>query len=332
MTWLWIGAAVLLGGVILAGIAAMIARYRKEIRFYRERVESLGSQVTGTACGPVEYLRSGEGYPLLVVHGAMGGFDQGMWLAHGFDLTQYQLICPSRFGYLRSPVPEKANLDMQADAFACLLDALKIETAAIFAASSGATSAIRFAARYPERVSALILLSPDSPGEVMMPMPPKFVFNILFGSDFIHWALVTYFPKFTRTVTELAPRNYPLTPEYESMLKKIQLGDLPVARRFAGMVFETFTVLDEFMASVTPESPYPLSKIDTPVLVINAADDRISLPANVRRLAGLMPNARLYFAPDGGHLLFGHTEEVKAEIAAFLRSHTSEKSPNRTTQ
>jgi pimeloyl-ACP methyl ester carboxylesterase len=40
----------------------------------------------------------------------------------------------------------------------------------------------------------------------------------------------------------------------------------------------------------------------------------------VRRMAEQMPNARLFVVPDGGHFLFGHTEEVKSGIAQFLIS------------
>ena len=104
----------------------------------------------------------------------------------------------------------------------------------------------------------------------------------------------------------------------------VQLGDLPVSRRMDGMIFETYTCAAEFNASVTAASPYPLSRIETPVLVINAADDPISIPENVRDLADQMPNARLFIVPDGGHFLFGHTEEVKAEIIRFLRSSLAE--------
>ena len=111
-----------------------------------------------TACGPIEFARIGEGYPLLVVHGAMGGFDQGLFLARNVDIPNSQTIAVSRFGFLRSPVPPGATLDTQADAFAALLDALEIRQAAVFAVSAGSTSAIRFAARHPERVSALILI------------------------------------------------------------------------------------------------------------------------------------------------------------------------------
>ena len=37
-------------------------------------------QVIETDCGPIEYARIGEGYPVLVVQGDMGGFDQGLML------------------------------------------------------------------------------------------------------------------------------------------------------------------------------------------------------------------------------------------------------------
>jgi pimeloyl-ACP methyl ester carboxylesterase len=266
----------------------------------------------------------GEGYPVLVVHGALGGFDQGLWLARqmGHNISNLQVISVSRFGHLRSPVPAGANLDSQADAFACLLDALEIRQAAVFAASGGSTPAIRFAARHPERVSALILLCPDAPPG--MPLPPRFVFDTLLRSDFLYWAMVTFFPKSMQNVADLVPKGYALTPEYEAVIKQILKGNMPVSNRIDGFIFETYTTAAEFQASVSATSPYPLSKIETPVLVIHALDDPITIPENVRRLAERMPNARLFVVPDGGHFFFGHNEEVKEEIARFLRNNVAE--------
>ena len=114
---LWVG----LAGLALAGTAMVLLRYLKDIRTARERLESLGSQVIETTCGPVEYREAGSGPPLLCIHGAMGGFDQGLWLAQAFGLTRYRVICVSRFGHLRSPVPPGATLNTQADAFAAQL-------------------------------------------------------------------------------------------------------------------------------------------------------------------------------------------------------------------
>ncbi|CAG0998893.1 2-hydroxymuconate semialdehyde hydrolase [Anaerolineae bacterium] len=335
--------------IISVGAATVVARYQREICVARKRVTSLGSQVIETASGPIEYARIGDGYPVLVVHGAMGGFDQGLWLAQAFDISKHQVISVSRFGYLRTPVPADANLDLQADAFACLLDALGIRQAAVFAVSAGSTSAIRFAARHPERISALILLCPDAPGQVQTPalatersarpvrreaagarqagasvaMPPRFVFDTLLRSDFIYWALVTFFGKWVQNAIGLVPRGYVLTPEYVAQIKKIQAGDLPVSQRVDGLIFETYACADEFNASTTATSPYPLSQIETPALVINALDDPISIPENVRGLAEQMPNARLFVVPDGGHFLFGHTEKVKTEITQFLRNNVA---------
>jgi pimeloyl-ACP methyl ester carboxylesterase len=313
------GLSFILTGSLLAGAVITADRYHKAIRAARDRLTGLNSQVIETACGPVEYVRVGEGHPVLSVHGAMGGFDQGLWLAQAFNLTKYQVISVSRFGYLRSPVPPVANLDMQADAFAALLDALDIQQAAVFAVSGGSTSAIRFAARHPSRVSALILLGPDAPGKVQMPLPPRFVFDSLLRSDFLYWAMVTWFGKWVQDSIGLVPKGYRLTPEQQAQIKAIQAGDLPASRRIDGMIFETYTCEEEYRQSVTSASPYPLNQIKTPVLVINAADDPISIPENVHALASQMPNARLFFVPDGGHFLFGHAAEARAEIAQFLR-------------
>jgi hypothetical protein len=128
MSTLWAGFYIVLIGIALVGLAAILTRYRREIRSAQERLNRMNSQMIDTNCGPIEYLRVGEGYPVLVVRGALGDFDQGLWLAQGVgpDIPDPEIICLSRFGHLRSPAPAKANLDSQAyAAFACLLDALR---------------------------------------------------------------------------------------------------------------------------------------------------------------------------------------------------------------
>jgi pimeloyl-ACP methyl ester carboxylesterase len=315
---------VFLASILVVGIAVVAAYYFRDIRGAQRRIHSLGSQMIETACGPIECAIVGKGCPVLVVHGAIGGFDQGLFLANNIDLTNHQVICVSRFGYLRTPVPAGATLDSQADAYAGLLDALGIRQAAVFAVSAGSTSALRFVARHPQRVSGLILLSPDAPGEVYMKLPPRFVFDVLFRSDLFYWAMVTFFRKQVRTWFGLVPKGAVLTPQDAALVDKVLVGDLPASRRMDGIVFETYTYDDEFKTFLTPANRYPLSQIETPALVINAADDPISLPANVRTLAEQMPHAHLYIVPAGGHLLFGYADEVKAEIDNFLRNHATQ--------
>ena len=101
-----------------------------------------GSQIAQTNCGPIEYATAGNGPPVLVVHGAGGGFDQGLEAARLLIESGFQVIAPSRFGYLRTPMPEKRErlAETQADAHACLLDALKLSKVAVFGVSAGAPS------------------------------------------------------------------------------------------------------------------------------------------------------------------------------------------------
>ena len=319
MAKFWIGFGIILIGIALVGIVAVMARYFREIRAAREQLAHLGSQVIETDCGPIEYAVVGEGYPVLVVHGDLGGFDQGLMQTHLIDVG-FQVISASRFGYLRTPMPAEVSVTRQADAHACLLDALGIQQAAVFAFSAGATSSIRFAARHPERVSALILLCPAAPGKVKVSSPPRAIFDTLMRSDFVYWAFITYFRPY-RIVG--VPKGFVLTPEFEAEVKDILAKTLPLSERMDGFIFDTYGDQPEFHESISETSPYPLGEIETPVLLINAADDPYAVPENVRGLAEKFPNARLYVVPDGGHPLLGHSEEVKAEITQFLRSNVT---------
>jgi len=304
---------------ILGGIAGT-SRYRSELGLARQRLYNLGSQVIETSCGPIEYARVGEDYPVLVIHGNGGGFDQGLALAQGYLGQGFQVIAPSRFGYLRSPLPPGATPTKQADAYTCLLDALGIDRVAIFAVSAGVTSSVQFALRYPERVSALILQSPNAPGKVGLVPPPKPVFNALMHSDFSFWALTTYFGSSMHPLVGV-PKNFTLTPEFQDEVEAALRGVLPVSARADGSVFDTYVSNPEI-------NIYPLTNIKTPTLVISAVDDPMALHEGARVLAKQIPNARLWAIPDGGHLLLGHTEEVKGQIVQFLQQHAAEMTNN----
>src|SRR5215471_2498451 len=145
--------------VVAGGGAWAYSRYRPDLDRARARI-STGSRMAASPCGPIEYGERGEGPPVLVVHGAGGGFDQGLELGDGLARAGFRVIAPSRFGYLGTPLPADASAQAQADAHACLLDALEIPNAAIFGVSAGGPSALQFALRYPERTNELVLLVP----------------------------------------------------------------------------------------------------------------------------------------------------------------------------
>src|SRR5690242_15635967 len=116
--------------------------------------------VVSTAIGDVEYADSGTGPNVLLLHGAMGGFDQSLLLGRSaVGSTGYRFVGVSRPGYLRTPLRNLEAPEQQADVCAALLDVLAIPQTAVVAISGGGQCALQFALRHPERCSALVMIS-----------------------------------------------------------------------------------------------------------------------------------------------------------------------------
>jgi pimeloyl-ACP methyl ester carboxylesterase len=306
--------------VVVAGLFALAyMSYQRDIREARERISN-GSQIAQTPCGPIEYAVAGDGPPVLVVHGAGGGFDQGLAFAGPLVASGFRVITMSRFGYLRTPLPANASAAAQADAHACLLDALKIRRAAIIGASAGAPSSMQFALRHNDRLSALILLVPATyvprPGgaaPMKTPAGTQFLFDTALRSDFLFWAAIRLARK---TVIRAILATPPEVVEYASVDEQARVGKmmehiLPVSPRRLGLLND---------AAVTSTLPrYELERIATPALVISMADDLFGTFDGARYTAEHLPHARFIGYPAGGHVWVGHYGQVLSEIAAFLK-------------
>ena len=310
----------IVAGLCLAGVVAVITlHYRRDIGVARSRVSS-GSLIAKTKCGPIEYAEGGQGRPVLIVHGAGGGFDQGMALGESLARQGLRVIAMSRFGYLRTPIPADASAAAQADAHVCLLDALGIEQAGVIGFSAGAPSAMQLAIRHPERVTALVLVVPATyvprPGNapsVTSPRATQFLFSTALKSDFLFWAARHVSPN-------TLVRGLLATPSED--LEKVSLAErarvnrmldaiLPVSPRRLGLLND---------ASITTSLPrYELERISAPTLCVSVADDKFGTYAGARYAARNIPNARFVGYPTGGHILAGHQEDLVREITSFLR-------------
>ena len=76
--------------------------YQLDIRQARLLISS-GSHIAQTPRGSIEYAEAGNGPPLLVVHGAGGGYDQGLEFGEPLARHGFRVIAMSRFGYLGTP-------------------------------------------------------------------------------------------------------------------------------------------------------------------------------------------------------------------------------------
>jgi pimeloyl-ACP methyl ester carboxylesterase len=311
----WLVACLLAAALVVCAIMVNL-RYRRGIRAAQDRLASLGSQMVETRCGPIEYATLGQGYPVLVIHGIFGGFDQALVTARGQLGEGLQAIAPSRFGYLRTPMPVEASPASQAEAFACLLDALGIERAAVVATSAGGTSAIRFAMRHPDRCSALVLISSNAPGETEGGAPPEPVARLLFRSDFVFWLLTTTFRPAMGGIMGV-PKGYELTPQDEAHIGRTMETILPVSPRAEGALF------DMYVSNPDINTGYPLEEIAVPVLIVHAVDDPLASYDNARSMAERIPGAKLVTVDRGGHMLLGNDGSLERQIAEFLRQHTA---------
>lgn len=305
------------------GLAFLIAAtltyfsYRDALDAAHARISS-GSRMATTACGPIEYAVAGTGPPVLMVHGSGGGFDQGLDFAHPLIDQGFRVIAPSRFGYLRSPFPADPSPAAQADAHACLLDALNVPRVAALGGSAGAPSVMQLCLRHPERCSAMILAVPlafkprpaDQPEETSPLM--EWVIKTTLRSDFIFWT-ATKLARDTLIETILATPIDDFrkaSPEEQERVLRILRNVAPIAKREKGLWNDT-----TLAKSLTR---YELEKLTVPTLVFSTENDLFGTFESGRYTAEQIPGARFIGYPDGGHIWVGHNQEVWAEVKRFI--------------
>ena len=317
-------------GIILSAVATTLAlavylAYLNDMNAARERIST--AQVISTAYGPIQYAEVGHGTPVLVIHGAGGGFDQGLFTAKGAlgdDMADnYRIVAPSRFGYLRTPMPSDGDATpaAAAEAHAALLDALGIhDKVVVIGASAGALSSMQFAIKYPDKVSALVLEVPDSwkppitsdSSETEQLMANNFIMNTVLKSDFVMWTFTKVakdqMVSFLGATPELQKT---MTPDEQKQVDELITMIFPVSERQAGIVNEGI--------NHQKLERYPLQNIRAPTLIIDAQD--VSTFPGSKYIAENIPNAKLVSFATGGHMLIGHGEDTRAAIKDFLKQH-----------
>ena len=310
-------------GVAVLGILTYTS-YRRDLNAARARIAS-GSQIANTVCGAIEYATAGDGPPILLIHGAGGGWDQGLEAGHTLADSRYRLIAMSRFGYLRTPQPADTSPRAQADAHACLLDALHIPRVAVIGVSAGAPSAMQFCLRYPERCAAMVLLvpmayAPRTAGEAQQKTSAltEFMVNTILSSDVCFWILMKLArDTVIRTILATPPVDFHnATPDEQARVLAVMRNILPISERQQGLRNE---------ATIVPTLPrYELDRITAPTLVLTIEDDLFGSFRAGRYTAEYIPGARFVSFPTGGHLWVGHQQEFLSEITGFLGQHLPE--------
>jgi 2-hydroxy-6-oxonona-2,4-dienedioate hydrolase len=310
--------------IVIATAAWIGWRFHGDVTQARARAMQ-GGAVIATRCGPIEYEEAGapgHGAPLLVVHGSGGGHDQGMLFARDFAAQGMRVIAPSRFGYLGTPLPADASPQAQADAHACLLDALGVERAAVLGTSAGALSAMQLAIRHPQRVGALVLLVPLAwrPATAADAPPSEWAQKLLLsliGSDFVYWSAthVARSQVIARVLATPPALVAAASPAEQARVDAMIDSILPVSARADGLRNET--------RIATHLQPYALEAIRAPTLLISARDDGYGTYASAEYTASRIAGARFIGFEQGGHLWLGHDDEVRRAVVAHVTMHAT---------
>jgi pimeloyl-ACP methyl ester carboxylesterase len=212
----------------------------------------------------------------------------------------------------RVPNDRLPTLEQRMDDARAVLDAAGSETAAILGHSEGGSLALLYAATYPERTRALVLVgvfarrirSDDYPWA-----PTAEEREETIGEVEREWAtgidLTYYAPSEDRAFTEWHA-NY------------LRRGASPGA---AAALMRMNSLID---------TRGVLSAISAPTLVIHKTDDRDVTVEEGRWIASQIPNARFVELPGDEHILWaGDQDPMLAEIQEFLTGERPVPEPNR---
>ncbi|MFD9354904.1 alpha/beta fold hydrolase [Streptomyces sp. NPDC060031] len=255
--------------------------------------------MTATYARTVRTQSGGPG--LLLAHGGGGSVETNFGTVLDALAAEYSVVGVDYPGAGGTPRAEKPlELDELADQLVAAADAEGLERFAVLGYSLGGNVAVRIAARYPERVTALVLTATFARAGNRL----KLVADLWSGlaargeSELLARLLVPL--AFSPAVLE------GLTPQQAEQVVRETAGSIPPGSG------------DHVDLLKGADLRAELARIDVPALVVATTEDQLVPLALQRELADALPGARLAELPTG-HLPFAeHPAAWAALVTEFL--------------
>ena len=248
----------------------------------------------------------GPGPVVVLIHGFP--LDRTMWQAQFTEIgSLYRIIAPDLRGAGKTAVPDGVyTIDLLADDVIETLDALNLTDPVVLGGlSMGGYVALSLVARYPERFRALMLMNTRSTADSFSAAEDREALaRRVEQSGKANAAVEAMIPKL------FAPASYVSHAETIREIEEHALRANPegLANTLRGM-------------AARPDRTAGLAQINVPTLVLAGADDQLIPLEESKRMAALIPKARLEVIPDAGHLApIENPTATNAVILSFLRS------------
>ncbi|MDR3232401.1 MAG: alpha/beta hydrolase [Planctomycetaceae bacterium] len=249
----------------------------------------------GTSSANFYVRQRGGGKPVLFIHGYP--FDSSMWEPlFPFFPDSYRLIAPDLRGLGKSPLPQNTGLtnasistmEMFADDMAALLDAMDVKEPVTFCGlSMGGYIAMHFAAKYPDRLSALILCGTKTAADLPNAAENrrKQAAGLRAGTMTLGNVADAMLPKLLSPATQSG--NLPVVNAVRSMIESNNPQGAAAAT--LGMAQRTDTT-------------EVLRQLNVPVAAIGGRDDLFVPPGEMQTLADTAKCGTFTEIADAGHL------------------------------
>lgn len=225
--------------------------------------------------------------PVILLHGFIYSLESFDAWASGLS-SDYRVICFDLLGHgLSGPDPQKRYSPQErAEFIGAVMDALNIDRAVIGGNSLGGLAAWRFAATHPERVAALILISPggypeNGVGDTPLSPPAPFAFFLRNPTEAgVTLALQGVYADKSQITSERVSR-------VTAMMRQPGNGDAYVES------------IEEFSL---PDPEPMLRSIVAPTLILWGAEDKVIPVDHGRRMAEAITGAELIVYDGVGHV------------------------------
>jgi pimeloyl-ACP methyl ester carboxylesterase len=270
--------------------------------------------------GTIEYRESGDGPPVVFVHGV--GVNGDLWRGVAPALAgERRCIVPDLpFGAHSIPLREDAELSLpgMARIVADFIEALGLDDVAIVANDTGGAVAQWLVGHHPERIARLVLTSCDA-FEKFPPTPQRYL-EVAGRSRALMW-LVGWTVRFK--FVQRLPTAYGWTTRrpIEPAVMRSYTG--PV-RTNAGVRNDLARLLRAVDTRYTYEAAESLRGFDKPALVLWAQNDKLFPLDHGRRLAELLPQGRFETIPDSRTFI---PEDQPERLAAIVRDFLAGRRP-----